>query len=366
MGWRRERRRERRRRRKERKKESSVMQEARLDDFICHLRKEMISMKEAGACLRDQMQCMMHALQELKQIHNISSLGLKQEAARPPNPKVTVSHSFTSDVSEADTYDSACCLASPRDEEESSPSLFASPTSERSLEFDSGYSEASGPTLTKSARVGSTPCLRENRLPPVGILRNKNGLGANKKVRPKSTSDVYSEQCTWRIFDCTEANDWTVNLLSQSRTRQPLVLGDNCFADLVENWMDLPEEMEDPRKGSGREHSGRWLGKPQEFILNISGNVRRKLANISRSDRSKSADLKQQSARDNSRAHALSKRLSCPTNLGNYIPKLSYLHRSHTNLPQAQEASTDFDKFIALMKSRSRKPIICNDTISYV
>ncbi|KAF4787573.1 family with sequence similarity 212 member B [Turdus rufiventris] len=29
--------------------------------------------------------------------------------------------------------------------------------------------------------------------------------------------------------------------MSQSRNRQPLVLGDNVFADLVGNWLDLPE-----------------------------------------------------------------------------------------------------------------------------
>ncbi|XP_069792688.1 PAK4-inhibitor inka1-like isoform X2 [Narcine bancroftii] len=327
-----------------------------------------INMKEAGACLRDQMQCMMQALHDLKQIHNIGSLSQKgEEEQRPlPLPMDRTSHSFTSDISESDTYDSACCLASPRSEGEGSPSVFASHSSERSLEFDSGYSEASGPTLTKAARVGSSPCLRENRLPPVGILRNKIGLGPNKKIRPKSTSDVYSEQPSWKIFDYADPNDWTVNLLSQSRNRQPLVLGDNCFADLVENWMDLPEEMDEAAEPRGKEHPSRWLGKPHEFILNFPGNIRRKLANISRSDRSKSADPKHHISRDNSHAHMLSKRLSCPTNLANYMPKFSYLHRSHSSLPQTQEASTDFDKFIALMKSRSRKPIICKDTISYV
>ncbi|XP_062923792.1 PAK4-inhibitor inka2-like isoform X2 [Mobula hypostoma] len=345
------------------------MQDVKLDDFICHLRKEMISMKEAGACLRDQMQCMMQALQDLKQIHNISSLSLKEEEERqrPLSPtRGRTSHSFTSDISESDTYDSACCLASPRSEEEGSSTVFASHSSERSLEFDSGYSEASGPTLTKAARVGSSPCLRENRIPPVGILRNKIGLGPNKKIRPKSTSDVYSEQACWKIFDYADPNDWTVNLLSQSRNRQPLVLGDNCFADLVENWMDLPEEGDEMMEPRGKEQSSRWLGRSHEFILNISGNVKRKLANISRSDRSKTTDPKHHSSRDNSHAHMLSKRLSCPTSLANYMPKLSYLHRSHSSLPQTHEASTDFDKFMALMKSRSRKPIICKDTISYV
>ncbi|XP_010122955.1 PREDICTED: protein FAM212B-like, partial [Chlamydotis macqueenii] len=40
---------------------------------------------------------------------------------------------------------------------------------------------------------------------------------------------------------CDEGHDWTSSLMSQSRNRQPLVLGDNIFADLVGNWLDLPE-----------------------------------------------------------------------------------------------------------------------------
>lgn len=38
-----------------------------------------------------------------------------------------------------------------------------------------------------------------------------------------------------------DGSDWTSSLMSCSRNRQPLVLGDNVFADLVGNWLDLPE-----------------------------------------------------------------------------------------------------------------------------
>lgn len=38
-----------------------------------------------------------------------------------------------------------------------------------------------------------------------------------------------------------DGSDWTSSLMSRSRNRQPLVLGDNVFADLVGNWLDLPE-----------------------------------------------------------------------------------------------------------------------------
>ncbi|XP_068451315.1 PAK4-inhibitor INKA2 isoform X2 [Clinocottus analis] len=51
---------------------------------------------------------------------------------------------------------------------------------------------------------------------------------------PSLDSD-YSQDST------DDGSDWTSSLMSRSRNRQPLVLGDNVFADLVGNWLDLPE-----------------------------------------------------------------------------------------------------------------------------
>lgn len=51
---------------------------------------------------------------------------------------------------------------------------------------------------------------------------------------PSLDSD-YSQEST------DDGSDWTSSLMSHSRNRQPLVLGDNVFADLVGNWLDLPE-----------------------------------------------------------------------------------------------------------------------------
>lgn len=48
-----------------------------------------------------------------------------------------------------------------------------------------------------------------------------------------------------------DPSDWTSSLMSRCRNRQPLVLGDNVFADLVGNWLDLPEvEREDGKEGN--------------------------------------------------------------------------------------------------------------------
>uniref|UniRef100_A0A673KFW5 Inka box actin regulator 2 n=1 Tax=Sinocyclocheilus rhinocerous TaxID=307959 RepID=A0A673KFW5_9TELE len=42
-------------------------------------------------------------------------------------------------------------------------------------------------------------------------------------------------------YDIDDSTDWTASLMNHSRNRQPLVLGDNVFADLVGNWLDLPD-----------------------------------------------------------------------------------------------------------------------------
>ncbi|KAM9374535.1 PAK4-inhibitor INKA1 [Phaethornis superciliosus] len=248
--------------------------------------------------------------------------------------------------------DSACSLE-PGGEEEEAGGLAARspPASERSLEFDSGYSEASGGTWREDEvpvrRRHPPPCQRAHRFsagpaaPPPAPTR---------RIRPKSTSDACLEQ--WRVLEPGDTQDWTVALLSQSRNRQPLVLGDNCFADLVENWMDLPEVGAEPRRRTPAEPSRR-LAKPPAFLLSLSGNVRRKLANMARPRGGEGARTGGREA---------TKRFSCPLGLGGQ-PKGACFHQSHSNIAQL---ATDFHRFTALMNSRSRQPIICNDVIGYI
>ncbi|XP_029455534.1 PAK4-inhibitor INKA1 [Rhinatrema bivittatum] len=337
------------------------MQSTRLDNFICHLRTQVLCMKESGDSLRDQMQCMMRTLHDLKRVQGhhtpLDSQGLSGSQILSREQR---SNNRVSDVSEAD---SACCLEMVVDEEESVPAALTPPCSERSLEFDSGYSEVSGSSLREDdmpvLRRHPQPCQRPHRLSSGGFLRSRHHQTPDKKVRPKSTSDACLEQ--WRAFESSDTEDWTVALLSQSRNRQPLVLGDNCFADLVKNWMDLPEMSEESGMLKAQDQH-RWLGKPHDFFLNISGNVRRKLANMARSDRPKGADVKRRGDRDSAREQAASKRLSCPVNF-NYRPKVPYFHQSHSNIT---ELTSDFNRFAVLMNSRSRQPIICSDIIGYI
>ncbi|KAJ1109213.1 hypothetical protein NDU88_006576 [Pleurodeles waltl] len=339
------------------------MHHTRLGSFISHLRAEVLCMKESGDTLRDQMQCMMRTLHDLKRVQGRHThLDPQEELCAQALSREQRTHNRVSDVSEAD---SACCLEMAVDEEEeTSQSTMTSPSSERSLECDSGYSEVSSSILREE---DSVPVLRRyplanqkaHKLSSGGFLRSRHSQNPDRKVRPKSTSDVCLEQ--WRFLDTTEAEDWTVALLSQSRNRQPLVLGDNCFADLVQNWMDLPEMCEDSGRLKPQEQS-RWLGKPHDFLLSVSGNVRRKLANMARTDRSKNAEVKRREPRDVGRDQVASKRFSCPVNF-NYKPKSPYFHQSHSNIT---ELSTDFNRFAVMMNSRSRQPIICNDIVGYL
>ncbi|XP_018963797.1 PAK4-inhibitor INKA2 isoform X1 [Cyprinus carpio] len=61
-----------------------------------------------------------------------------------------------------------------------------------------------------------------------------------------STSSSFSSQedttdNSFSSYDIDDSTDWTASLMNHSRNRQPLVLGDNVFADLVGNWLDLPD-----------------------------------------------------------------------------------------------------------------------------
>lgn len=144
------------------------------------------------------------------------------------------------------------------------------------------------------------------------------GAPPARRPRPKSTPDACLEH--WQGL---EAEDWTAALLNRGRSRQPLVLGDNCFADLVHNWMELPEAA-----GEGDDSGGpRARARPPQFLLGLSEQLRRQLARARR-------------------AAMAGKRLSCPP-------------RPEPELP------ADVSRFAALMSCRSRQPIICND-VSYL
>ncbi|XP_023661229.1 PAK4-inhibitor inka2-like [Paramormyrops kingsleyae] len=298
----------------------------------------MLCLRNTGDCFREQMQYMMRSLQDLKQVRS---------GCAPANHSFAVSHSCQqgtlqwerptshriSDASDASAYDSACCLAGPQEEREERGSRLAliSRSSERSLDVDSGYSEASW--------QDDGVVLRRCR-------NHRTNRAASSRARPKSTSDACLER--WTSFEASDPADWTTSLLTRGRNRQPLVLGDNSFADLIENWMDLPDC---PDPADLKPKLGQRLGK------DLLVNMRRKLAGVSKNLESRG---RLANSTRLSRSAAAPKRLSCPVGFQAQVP---FFHQSHTGL---NETGRDFHQFTALMKTGSRQPIICNDIIGYI
>lgn len=305
---------------------------------------------DSADCLRDQMTCMVRSLQDMRQTRRprpLSEPCIRSFAVtrlcRQRAQQERLARLRASDASESSAYDSACCLASPLEEEEEEQEqerlTQGSPSSEKSLDLDSGYSEASwqdeGVVLrrTRNVRVSSSACVRTNR-------------GPSERVRPKSTSDACLER--WTSFEAGDPEDWTTVLLSRSRNRQPLVLGDNSFADLIKNWMDLPES---PEAEDLKPNMGRRLAK------DILGNMRRRFTGVSKATELRPTPVDSVKV---CKAAEATKRMSCPVGLQTLKP---FFHQSHTGLHQLD---TDFYQFTALMKTGSRQPIICNDIIGYI
>lgn len=265
-----------------------------------------LSMKEAGDGLHAQMNSMMGALQELKLLQVQTALENLDVSGRPinrgiPNPAAGAS---------ASEKDHRSCNFSQAMPEEPNPSPVPSPrpsldsrntfslddhspsrnksslgtlsSSASSLDSESETSERSTRTggcdndLESIPRrwsgytapqvdfygpaVGNPPSKpypqpqtprRAQAVDLPGILYSLSREG------PSLDSD-YSQDST------DDASDWTSSLMSRSRNRQPLVLGDNVFADLVGNWLDLPEvereEVEEEERRKRREERPAYGG----------------------------------------------------------------------------------------------------------
>ncbi|NXO50198.1 INKA2 protein, partial [Aramus guarauna] len=180
-----------------------------------------LSMKEVGDGLHEQMNCMMGALQELKLLQVQTAL----EQLDISGSRSTVSG----------TEQHRCCRSS-RDVAGARPD--ERPREEASVEERS-------PTSFACAVPRPVAC----------------------------------QECP----GCDDGHDWTSSLMSQSRNRQPLVLGDNIFADLVGNWLDLPEL---DKKGEKSEAS-LSVSRSQELCrkFSLTANIFKKFLRSVRPDR---------------------------------------------------------------------------------
>uniref|UniRef100_A0A8C7ECN8 PAK4-inhibitor INKA2 n=1 Tax=Nothoprocta perdicaria TaxID=30464 RepID=A0A8C7ECN8_NOTPE len=201
-----------------------------------------LSMKEVGDGLHEQMNCMMGALQELKLLQVQAALeqlqisggrGAEQRVApaRPDSGRRRGGSSSSSSSSRGSRDEDACPAHGP------------SSGSGRAERLRAGTPEPGGNAWDGAA---GTP----------GHGQRQGG---------------------------EDGHDWTSSLLCQSRTRQPLVLGDNVFADLVGNWLDLPE-LE--KKGE-RSEAPLAVSRSQELCrkFSLTANIFKKFLRSVRPDR---------------------------------------------------------------------------------
>nr|XP_033775246.1 PAK4-inhibitor INKA2 [Geotrypetes seraphini] len=278
-----------------------------MDFYLRRLKQELVSMKEVGDGLHEQMNSMMGALQELKLLqvqaaleqleismsHNsISDFGQSpyirtkievpkvrwESKAQQEQPLVKIKY-----LDESSAPMSACTVQVSQSV--NLPSLvpsFDRGQQQRTSSFtavysDEGYSDnGSSSTLTAvdgwpTRRCHPTSLDCENQF--YKGLRNvqPNSIGHQPRCKDHGTSE--------------ETKDWTSSLLSQSRNRQPLVLGDNIFADLVGNWLDLPEL---DKKGDKNENSTS-TSRSQEFYrkFSLTANIFKRFLRSVRPDRDK-------------------------------------------------------------------------------
>ncbi|XP_044531907.1 PAK4-inhibitor INKA2 [Gracilinanus agilis] len=177
------------------------MESKDMDSYLRRLKQELVSMKEVGDGLHDQMNCMMGALQELK--------------------------------------------------------LLQVQTALEQLEISGGDGLGPAPSFLQGSRSPPEPCRWAGSRgsarprasspcgpPGCGSATNLSSQGTHtgrNLVPPPRTWEPESQGFIQRRVERAEPDDWTSTLMSRGRNRQPLVLGDNIFADLVGNWLDLPE-----------------------------------------------------------------------------------------------------------------------------
>uniref|UniRef100_A0A8C6SUP0 PAK4-inhibitor INKA2 n=1 Tax=Neogobius melanostomus TaxID=47308 RepID=A0A8C6SUP0_9GOBI len=196
-------------------------------------------MKEAGDGLHAQMNSMMGALQELKLLQVQTALENLDITGRPIN-------------------------RGSGNNQESIPKRWSGYTAPQ-VDF-------CGPT------VGNPPS--EPSSHPQGQRRSQvvdlPGILYSLSKEGPSLDNDYNQD------NADDAGDWTSSLMNQCRNRQPLVLGDNVFADLVGNWLDLPEVERDDAEDDE-------MRKEDEFCrkFSLTTNIFKKFLRSVRPDRDK-------------------------------------------------------------------------------
>ncbi|XP_072886692.1 PAK4-inhibitor INKA2 isoform X1 [Hemitrygon akajei] len=274
-----------------------------MDNSLHRLKQELQSMKEAGDGLQDQMNCMMGALQELKLLQVQTALEQLEISGLRSQPPSIIPRQPRLRNGREDSKIRQCLQGTRLEEKHSNPSGSGAvpPSGDVSLSrsvdkpmsgWSGGYlKEASCFEVPTSATSSvALDCLKDGPASPRVDL-GQQAVPSTEKRRIAAASKTVGE-----TTQASEgSNDWTSSLLSQSRNRQPLILGDNVFADLVGNWLDLPElekiSQAAPVEGRGRQDHVPIISKSQEFQkkLTLTANIFKKLLRSVRPDKGKRA-----------------------------------------------------------------------------
>ncbi|KAJ8395379.1 hypothetical protein AAFF_G00033640 [Aldrovandia affinis] len=269
-----------------------------MDTCLRRLKQELVSMKEAGDGLYAQMNSMMGALQELKLLQVQTALEQLEISGKPDRcvpPMETCIPRPAPEVERPPSWEEQR-RAWHRSSLETSPSTSSLESETTSSSYSSSRSSSDCGTSQEdpcTPHLLSTPFLVEQPHPQQANPMDLPGILYSLSREGPSLDSDYSHDCA------DDSSDWTSSLMSGSRNRQPLVLGDNVFADLVGNWLDLPElEKEGQKKRAEKEDGGKreatsahplQLSRSQELgrKFSLTANIFRKFLRSVRPDKDK-------------------------------------------------------------------------------
>ncbi|KAM3840669.1 PAK4-inhibitor INKA2 [Vipera latastei] len=269
-----------------------------MDHYLRRLKQELLSMKEVGDGLHEQMNCMMGALQELKLLQVQTALEQLEISSNPNQVSGIGQHKYCQNNKEMprakfDASQESETLLGKRylDNCRSSAFLCSTPVSHSTSscchislpDTNHGHIASSLSSIGSENDSGPSSAASTTEYHSPRMLESSSDNTTSSWLTQDTSCLSESKSVCKDCWFSDENKDWTCSLMSQSRNRQPLILGDNIFADLVGNWLDLPEI---DRKGEKNEAS-LPSSKSQEFCrkFSLTANLFKKFLRSVRPDR---------------------------------------------------------------------------------
>ncbi|XP_059359530.1 PAK4-inhibitor INKA2-like [Carassius carassius] len=184
-----------------------------MDSNLRRLKHELDSLWQSDEGLQAQMNSVIGALQELKLLQVQTALEELEFSS-----KTSQGSSYTGKMLDHINYSSRITH------------LNQTQNPEKILSQECFKTEL---TMEPSLFLTSSPA--KNRRIPKRVYGGSLSTSSSFSSQEDTTDNSFSS------YDIDDSTDWTASLMNHSRNRQPLVLGDNVFADLVGNWLDLPD-----------------------------------------------------------------------------------------------------------------------------